>query len=235
MRLRSFIHTASFFLAVAGFTYPTVVSAFDVTQAYVQPKALSPLFLPPPPVEGSAAWRKQVDEVIRAQRNLSPADVQAARDEQKVRVEMLTSVLGDKFKRERLPKTFAFLDHVLTSASQVSEADKKYWHTRRPYLTDPQVKLYVDPIDASPAYPSGHTASARVLAEVLGMLLPEKLSALRARADLIALHRVQAGVHYPVDLEGGRALALLIIGAMASSDYFQDDLAIAKKELETLQ
>ena len=59
------------------------------------------------------------------------------------------------------------------------------------------------PLNNSPAYPSGHTTDTCVLAEILVLLLPEKMSALRARADEIAWHRVEAGVHYPVDLEGG--------------------------------
>jgi hypothetical protein len=41
----------------------------------------------------------------------------------------------------------------------------------------------------------------------LGLLFPEKLEALRERAQAIALHRIEAGVHYPVDVEGGQNLA----------------------------
>ena len=91
--------------------------------------------------------------------------------------------------------------------------------------------MYVNPIDASPAYPSGHSTSSRVLAEILGMLAPDKLSALRARADAVAHHRIQAGVHYPVDVEGGRMLAMLIVGYLTANEDFQDDLAAAKKEI----
>lgn len=226
------------FLLLIGFLGCVAASpalAFDpaqgASQAYVQATFLPPQLLPPPPAEGSKAWHQQVDVVLQAQRDMPSHDLAAMKDEQHVRLEQMTTVLGSSFTRERLPKTFALLDRVASGTGQVVEADKKFWHTRRPYLTDPHVKLLIDPIDDSPAYPSGHTASARVLAEVLGMLAPEKLPALRARADAIARHRVEAGVHYPVDLDGGRMLAMLIVGSLTASDDFQSDLAAAKKEI----
>jgi len=206
--------------------------AFEVPSSdYLQPQFLPPQLLPPPPAEGSQAWSKQIDAVLKAQQSLSPAELGAIKDEQTVRLEVMTSVMGPHFTRERLPKTFAMLTRVLSSAEHVASADKKFWHTRRPYLTDTRVKLYIDPINESRSYPSGHTTDTRVLAEVLGMLDPSKLAALRSRADIIARHRIEAGAHYPVDVEGGRMLAMLITGALTENDDFQDDLAAARKEI----
>jgi acid phosphatase (class A) len=73
-----------------------------------------------------------------------------------------------------------------------------------------------------------------VLAEVLGLLFPDRLPALRARAEDIARHRVEAGVHYPVDLDGGRLLAMLELGALTASRGFQDDLKSAREEIQRL-
>jgi acid phosphatase (class A) len=210
---------------------PTPAWAFDPAQIYVRAQFLPPQLLPPPPGEGDAVWRKQIDQVLKAQHNLSESERAAIRDEQKLRIELMTSVMGLNFTRDNLPKTFALLDHVMASVEQVTDADKKFWRTRRPYLTDTRIKLYVDPIDASPSYPSGHTAASRALAEVLGMLVPEKRGDLRARADIIAFHRVEAGVHYPVDLDAGRILAMLVVGSMMANDDFQDDLAASRKEI----
>ena len=219
------------FICFSSLSAPSAVWAFDPMQTYVSAQFLPPDLLPPPPAEGSKEWRAQINAVLQAERRATQADLAAAVDEQKMRLELMTSVMGPTFTRDRLPKTFALLDHVLEGARQVSEADKKFWHTRRPYLTDKRVKLYVDPIDNSPAYPSGHTSESLVLAEVLGMLDPDKRPALRVRAAAIARHRIEAGVHYPCDIEGGRMLAMLIVGSLTGNDDFQDDLAAAKKEL----
>jgi acid phosphatase (class A) len=220
------------FLVSSVLGAPAPVWAFDsATPSYIETQSLPPQLLPPPPAEGSKAWKMQVEAVIAAQRAVSPADLKAMKDEQHPRIEQMTSAIGPSFTRERLPKTFALLDLVARGTGEVVDADKQFWHTRRPYLTDSRVKLLVDPIDSSPAYPSGHTAESRVLAEVLGMLVPDKLAALRARADAIARHRVEAGVHYPVDLEGGRMLAMLVVGSLAANDDFQDDVAVARKEI----
>ena len=200
-------------------------------EVYVQAETLPPQLLPSPPAEGSAVWKQQIAQVLQAQKHLSVSEIDAMRNEQRVRVEMMTSVLGASFTRANLPETFAFLDHVLGDAEQISSQDKKFFHTRRPYLTDVHVRLYVDAIDSSPAYPSGHTTDTRVLAEVLALLLPEKADIVSARADAIAWHRVEAGVHYPVDLEAGRSLAMLIMGAMLANQDFQDDLTAAKNEI----
>jgi acid phosphatase (class A) len=219
-------------LVSLGVAAPAPVWAFDSAQtSYVEPQFLPPQLLPPPPAEGGKAWRKQVEAVLQAQQAIPPADLAAMKDEQHIRLEQLTDLLGASFTRERLPKTFAMLDRVVRGSGQVVEADKQFWHTRRPYLADARIKLYVDPIDASPSYPSGYTAESRVLAEVLGMLVPSRLPALRARVDAIARHRVEAGVHYPVDLDGGRLLAMLIVGSLTANDDFQDDLAAARKEM----
>ena len=216
-------------LCLCSLVAPVTASASEAN--YVQAQFLPPQLLPPPPAEGSAAWRSQIALVIQAQHKISLDDLAAMRAEQNLRVETITDTLGPSFNRQHLPKTFALLDRVMQDTGTISEADKKFWHTRRPYLTNARVKLYVDPIDASPAYPSGHTSGPRVLAEVLGMLEPEQLAALRARADAIARHRVEAGVHYPVDLEGGRLLAMLVIGALTANADFQDDLQAAREEM----
>jgi acid phosphatase (class A) len=198
---------------------------------YGSARFLPPELLSPPPEEGSKVWKDQIKLVLQAQRSLPPAELAAIKDEQKLRLEIMTVVIGPSFTRERLPKTFDLLDRVGNTTGQAVDADKRFWHTRRPYLSDPRVKLYVDPVNESPAYPSGHTTGSRVMAEVLGMLVPEKRSALRARADAVAKHRVEAGVHYPADLEGGRTLAMLIVGALTVNEKFRDDLDVARAEI----
>lgn len=217
-------------LAFVG-NLPAVSGAAEYESTYVNPAELPPQLLPPPPAEHSAAWKKNVQGVLAAQKLLHKSDLPAIRDEQHLRLSLMTQVIGPDFTAEKYPHSFALLNHVFRDSEIITGADKQFWHTRRPYLTDKHVKLYVDRIDDNPAFPSGHTSASRVVAEVLGMLYPDRLADLRAKADSIAYHRMQAGVHYPGDVEGGRLLAMMIIGALEKSDDFQSDLADAQAEI----
>lgn len=219
-------------LAVVGCgLLPATLLAANYESHYVVSAELSPLLLPPPPAEGSPAWKKNVEGVLAAQRHISKIDRAAMRDEQHMRLDLMTGVLGQDFTPAKYPRSFALLENVFEDSETITGVDKKYWHTRRPYLTDKRVRLMVDPIDQNPAYPSGHTSASRVVAEILGLLFPDRLAALRTRAESIAQHRIEAGVHYPGDVEGGRLLAMLITGALIKSDDFNNDLADAREEL----
>jgi len=205
------------------------------TAAYLDASVLPPTFLPPPPAEGSDTWRAQLGDVLGAQLHITVSEQAMLRAEQKVSLDLITPAVGINFTEARYPSTFAMLARVLADTTRIVEADKKYWHTRRPYLADTRVKLLVDPIDSSPSYPSGHTAEMRVLAEILGLLAPQKRDALRARAEEIAWHRVEAGVHYPADIEAGRLLAMLVVGAMIRSNAFEQDFLAARAEMGRLK
>lgn len=59
----------------------------------------------------------------------------------------------------------------------------------------------------SPSYPSGHTAQAYYIAHNLAAIHPDLSEELFGLAELVAQSRVDRGVHYPSDLDGGRELA----------------------------
>ncbi len=198
--------------------------------AYMPAAALAPDLLPPPPAEKTPAHKKQLALVRAAQKNIGTDDMTALLDEQKLVITHITSVVG-VMDENRYPLTFALLKRTLKTAEESAARAKKFWHTRRPYLVDKHIKLLVDPVDASPAYPSGHTAAARLLASTLGLVVPDKRTILLARADKIAWHRVQAGVHYPNDLDGGRFLAGMLLGALLQDPNFQADVNAAAGEI----
>ncbi|MFN3146413.1 MAG: phosphatase PAP2 family protein [Paracoccaceae bacterium] len=64
---------------------------------------------------------------------------------------------------------------------------------------------------AHSAFPSGHATESHALAETLGALYGPRTGALiDPIAERIALNRVVAGVHYPVDGDAGRTLGRLL-------------------------
>lgn len=57
-------------------------------------------------------------------------------------------------------------------------------------------------------FPSGHTANAVVLALMVGFLVPRLRWPLIAVAALVGVARIYVGVHLPLDVVGGAALAV---------------------------
>lgn len=199
---------------------------------YLDPELISPELLVPPAKEKTKAWDIEILMTSIEQKRASERDKEAMKVEQKASVEMVTTRLQDGFDAARYPKTFELLHHAFNDTAVVTDNAKKFWGIKRPYQIDPkQVKLLVDPI-TNPAYPSGHTSISYVLAEILGILVPDKRAELRQRAISIAKHRIQAGVHSPQDIEGGKRLGAIVLGAMLQNSDFQKDLAAAKEELK---
>jgi hypothetical protein len=66
-------------------------------RVYIEAGELSPQLLPPPPEEGSKEWHKQIDQVLAAQRTIGPADIASIKDEQHMRLDLMTSMMGDDF------------------------------------------------------------------------------------------------------------------------------------------
>ena len=79
----------------------------------------------------------------------------------------------------------------------------------RPYVVNEALTLLGDmPSDFS--FPSGHTGSAFAVAVVMYLCMPRKygISAL-VIAALVALSRIYNGAHYPTDVLGALAIAIL--------------------------
>lgn len=199
---------------------------------YINPESISPTLIAPPPAANSETSKHEIDQIIVRQKHYTKAQLDAAlKTHHPVTPELMTYVIGTDFTRTRLPFTFSFLDQVVADCFDTIETAKRYYNTKRPYVADQRVKALVPNPNTNGAYPSGHTACSRVWAEVLTQLVPEKQAALRARADEMGEHRILLGVHYPHDVEGGKNMALLIVGALQQSKAYQADLAKAKAEI----
>lgn len=187
--------------------------------------------LPAPPRSKSRAAKADIKQIIGAQAFAAPEEIAAAKDEQNLRPELIVKVLGKDLSRTNLPLTYALLDRVGTDVNTISGAAKKHWHTTRPYRLDHRVKLMIDPLPVDNyGYPSGHTSTSLVWAQIMAQLEPDAAARLQHQADRIAWHRVLAGVHTPHDLEGGKKIGAAIFAALVEKPTFQADLAAARAE-----
>jgi len=81
----------------------------------------------------------------------------------------------------------------------------------------------------SPAYPSGHSTTGAVIAELLAEQFPEHAENLRVMGTELGYNRIIAGLHHPSDHLAGLALAsqlipLLVDVKITKSDEFMNEL-----------
>lgn len=187
-------------------------------------------YLAPPPAPGSAADARDLAAVLAAQAARTPAEVEAARLDQSVEVARFADVLGPRFSAKRLPRTFELARRACREASAVVRAAKDHWDRPRPY----RASAAVEPVIANTthgAYPSGHAACGFLWAIVLADLVPGRRAALFDRGTAYGWNRVVGGVHYPTDVEAGRAAAAVVAAVMFASPSFRADLEAARAEI----
>ncbi len=92
----------------------------------------------------------------------------------------------------------------------VNLVGKQLFRRRRP-LVNLVPKIRIHRLPTSPAFPSGHTASAAAFATALAMEVPWKISApVAAVAATVGFSRVYTGAHYPGDVLAGAAAGIAV-------------------------
>lgn len=132
----------------------------------------------------------------------------------------------DALAERRLPKTEYLLGNgYLARAGGLASstfAEKYYFDVRRPFQVAPDaIHKYNDGkkdyYGTTPAFPSGHTNQATWITTLMAHMLPEVAPQLVLRGAEAGNHRVVMGVHYPLDVIGGR-----MTGQAAAADRLND-------------
>jgi acid phosphatase (class A) len=206
--------------------------AFAYDAAYVSTGQVNlARLLPPPPLPDSLQHKNDLQAVLRAQATRSQEDAaRAVRDNSLSIFQFEDGILGSGFTEARLPKFIAFHKRVIDDTRAIFLASKDIWNRPRPFLASKEVNA-VGELLTTASYPSGHAMRGWLTAILLANIVPEKATALFARAREYADNRVVAGVHFPSDLEAGRLGASAIAAAMMLNDRFTSDLNDAGAEL----
>jgi acid phosphatase (class A) len=190
------------------------------------------LMLPEPPSSDSSTTRSELKELHRLESERTPAQAAAAKaDDAEQDIFIFRTVFGPSFTPGNLPLLAKLSTAIHAEEGAASTPLKTAFARPRPYQADttlhPICKLTAEPN----SYPSGHTLTGYMLAFALVDIVPEKKSAILARADDYAHNRLVCGVHYPSDLDASRELAAAVFGSMSSNPVFIKDLAAARTEL----
>lgn len=144
-------------------------------------------------------------------------------------------VLGEGFTEADYPLTDAALERVLAPLGAAIGVAKNRYDRERPFEADSAVTPCIEATDrirASGSYPSGHAAFGWAWGLVLAELAPAHADAILARAREYGDSRVVCGLHYPSDIEAGRAIAVAALARLHAGSEFRAAIDAARVEFQ---
>lgn len=195
--------------------------------------------------------KSNLDQVVDINNNATDARIAQAQEDAAASKEGVLRIFSDAFgeelgehfrqalKEHRLPKTQMLFGGATARAGGLASStfiEKTYYNNDRPFVAEPdKIKKYNKPGEdyygTSKSFPSGHTNQATWTTTLLAYMLPEFAPELLARGAEGGYSRVVLGVHYPLDIIGGR-----MTGTAAAADRLNDprmraNLDAAAKEI----
>jgi acid phosphatase (class A) len=190
--------------------------------------------LPPPPADGSARDKSDMQALLALQKTLTPERMERIQaDTEQTVYRVAGEVLGPSFTKERFPLAGAFFDKVNKDSAVGVRTIKQKYKRLRPFQADKEVQSPANIAAASqgPTYPSGHGTFGAEVALLLSMMVPEKRAELFARGWQYGEQRIASGVAYPSDWEGGHIGATVMVALMLQKPEFKADFEATKAEI----
>ncbi len=178
--------------------------------------------------EEELAWSLKLANIYYNPTIINPADKQFAANRNNLFY--LGRSLGDWFNHSSLPLTSELLSKAVHDSMVYIVEFKLKYARARPYVLEPSLKV-AQPLPHG-AFPSGHSFTSYVNAEILARLAPDRKDDLFNAAHEFAWSRELLGVHYPSDSEAGRILASDFVKSLFENKQFVKDFESVKKEWE---
>lgn len=183
--------------------------------------------LGPYPVIGSPESNKDFEILHELQNSRTEADCARAKIEEHATLKTFFVEVGGLLSEKEYKKMKVVLAVPFVDFLAYAGISKQMFKRPRPYVTSPDLSPCVR-LSKTWAYPSGHTAMARMYARILGKFYPDRKAAFLKRGDEVAFDRVMSGLHHPSDVAAGKKLGDAIADHYMNSDDF-------KKHMESLQ
>lgn len=196
------------------------------------------LFLPPPPAEGSDAFRYDQAQYRwgKEQRTDSARLVMAVGDAvwsvDNV-CNIFGAVLGITISPQTTPAIHRMLTLGLLSTDQAGKLPKNRYMRTRPYVYYNEPTIYPQDeawLRTNGSYPSGHTILGWSAALLLTEVAPDRADAILARGFEYGQSRVIAGYHWQSDVDAGRLAASAAVARLHADKQFQKLMKKARKE-----
>lgn len=207
----------------------------EVSSRFVPADTTAVVDLPPPPADDSPAGLADLETLFQVQADRTLAQVERAKRVEKHSAFLMgATVFGPWFTAENLPLTARFFKMAGIQFRPLLVQAKEKWERPRPSVRDARVQPCLAPPEGQ-SYPSGHSASAAVWAELFGAAFPERQAAFAEQVRETMWSRVLAGVHFPSDTQAGRLLGQSIGQAMLTLPATREALAEVRAEIEAYQ
>lgn len=186
--------------------------------------------VPAAPAAGSPADKEDFRVILDWQARRTPDQCAAANKEMSHSFEVFFGAISP-FPSPVPPKVKEFFKNVENDSVTAHKFLKDVYKRDRPFVRDARVKPCLPRVQGF-AYPSGHSAMARLEALILSDLAPARRAEFLARADQAALNRVLGGVHHPTDIAAGKALADVLYKELLKEPRFTADLRALRSLLK---
>jgi acid phosphatase (class A) len=191
--------------------------------------------LPPPPPDGSARDKRDMQTVLELQKEVTPERLgQIQADTEQSVYRLAGDVFGPGFTKEKFPLAGPFFDKVREDSAVGVRPIKQAYKRSRPFQANAagvRPPANIAAASQSPTYPSGHSTFGAEAAFLLAMMVPEKKRELFERGWAYGEQRVASGVAYPSDWEGGHIGAAVMVALMMQKPEFRADFDAVKSEI----